>query len=155
DVYAALPAITGKMELEYEGEMQGAEAIGRDLIAAAAREIFDRHWDPDDLEEVIGYFDGGGVLQISDTAGADVSWQGLRRVPGLLDALRGTELYDADDDTLTVAGAELLLEGLAGHRRISRAESGAFSRARPERPRKGQGGAGGLGGGPFGKDIFG
>ncbi|HEV2130211.1 MAG TPA: sigma 54-interacting transcriptional regulator, partial [Longimicrobiaceae bacterium] len=46
DVYAALPAITGKMELEYEGEMQGAEAIGRDLIAAAAREIFDRHWDP-------------------------------------------------------------------------------------------------------------
>ncbi len=155
DVYAALPAITGKMELEYEGEMQGAEAIGRDLIAAAAREIFDRHWDPDDLEEVIGYFDGGGVLQISDTAGADVSWQGLRRVPGMLEALRGTELYDGDDDTMSVAGAELLLEGLAGHRRISRAESGAFARARPERPRKGQGGAGGMGGGPFGKDIFG
>ncbi|CAN5861790.1 ATP-binding protein [soil metagenome] len=155
DVYAALPAITGKMELEYEGEMQGAEAIGRDLIAAAAREIFDRHWDPDDLEEVIGYFDGGGVLQISDTAGADVSWQGLRQVPGMLEALRGTELYDGDDDTMSVAGAELLLEGLAGHRRISRAESGAFARARPERPRKGQGGAGGMGGGPFGKDIFG
>ncbi|CAN5497440.1 ATP-binding protein [soil metagenome] len=155
DVYAALPAITGKMELEYEGEMQGAEAIGRDLIAAAAREIFDRHWDPDDLEEVIGYFDGGGVLQISDTAGADVSWQGLRRVPGMLEALRGTELYDGDDDTMSVAGAELLLEGLAGHRRISRAESGAFARTRPERPRKGQGGAGGMGGGPFGKDIFG
>src|SRR2546427_149426 len=25
DVYAALPAITGKLELEYEGELQGAE----------------------------------------------------------------------------------------------------------------------------------
>src|SRR5690606_1641197 len=42
DVYAALPAITGKLELEYEGELQGSEAIARDLIAAASREIFDR-----------------------------------------------------------------------------------------------------------------
>jgi Mg-chelatase subunit ChlI len=56
DVYAALPAITGKMELEYEGELQGAEAIARDLIAAAAREIFDRIWDA-------GAGRGGGVLR--------------------------------------------------------------------------------------------
>ncbi len=156
DVYAALPAITGKMELEYEGEMQGAEAIGRDLIAAAAREIFDRHWDPDDLEAVIGYFEGGGVLQISDTAAAEVCWQGLGRVPGLIEALRETELFHEDDPAANVASAELLLEGLAGHRRISRAETGTFARTRPERPRKGQGGTGGgMGGGPFGKDIFG
>src|SRR2546421_3074509 len=31
-VYAALPAITGKLELEYEGELQGAETIAKDLI---------------------------------------------------------------------------------------------------------------------------
>ncbi|MBT8338298.1 MAG: sigma 54-interacting transcriptional regulator, partial [Gemmatimonadetes bacterium] len=31
DVYAALPAITGKMELEYEGELHGHEKIGREL----------------------------------------------------------------------------------------------------------------------------
>ncbi len=37
DVYAALPAITGKMELEYEGELQGAHPIARDLIAAVRR----------------------------------------------------------------------------------------------------------------------
>src|SRR5439155_10562993 len=35
DVYAALPAITGKLELEYEGELQGAEAIAKDLIRRA------------------------------------------------------------------------------------------------------------------------
>src|SRR5260370_34278225 len=28
DVYAALPAITGKLELEYEGEMKGADFVG-------------------------------------------------------------------------------------------------------------------------------
>jgi magnesium chelatase subunit I len=74
DIYAALPAITGKIELEYEGEMQGAEAVARDLVAAAAREVFDRYWDVDDLESVISYFETGGVLQISDTASADPCW---------------------------------------------------------------------------------
>ena len=39
DVYAALPAITGKLELEYEGELQGAETIAKDLIRPAARRI--------------------------------------------------------------------------------------------------------------------
>ncbi|HYR09309.1 MAG TPA: sigma 54-interacting transcriptional regulator, partial [Longimicrobium sp.] len=53
DVYAALPSITGKMELEYEGELQGVEAIARDLIAAAARDVFDRTWDVHSLDTVI------------------------------------------------------------------------------------------------------
>ncbi len=150
DVYAALPAITGKMELEYEGEIQGAEAIGRDLIAAAARDIFDRIWDADDLDDIVQYFEGGGVLQISDTAATDVSWQGLNSVPGLVDALRGTELDERDDPAYRVAAAELLLEGLAAHRRISRAETGAFRRSRPERARpKGSGGF------PFGNEFNG
>ena len=35
DVYAALPSITGKFELEYEGELRGAEQVARDLIRAA------------------------------------------------------------------------------------------------------------------------
>ena len=38
DLYAALPSITGKLELEYEGELQGAEAIrqGADPAGGAA-----------------------------------------------------------------------------------------------------------------------
>ena len=35
DLYAALPSITGKMELEYEGELKGAEVIARELIRTA------------------------------------------------------------------------------------------------------------------------
>jgi magnesium chelatase subunit I len=151
DVYASLPAITGKMELEYEGELQGAEAVGRDLIAAAAREVFDRYWELDDLEPVISYFEAGGVLQISDTAAADACWQGLSQVPGLVNALRQSPLF-VEDQAENVASAELVLEGLAAYRRISRAEGGGFTRARPERPRKGPGGPGTN---PFGKDLFG
>src|ERR1700724_1314652 len=32
DLYAAMPAITGKLELEYEGELKGADTIARELI---------------------------------------------------------------------------------------------------------------------------
>jgi magnesium chelatase subunit I len=138
DVYAALPALTGKMELEYEGELQGAQALARDLIAAAALEVFDRYWDVDDLESLVRYFAEGGVLQISDTAAAELCWKGLAQVPGLEAALDGAEIAGGDGAD-RVAAAELLLEGLAAHRRISRAEGGSFTRARPERPRKGPG----------------
>ncbi|HEX8271384.1 MAG TPA: sigma 54-interacting transcriptional regulator [Longimicrobiaceae bacterium] len=151
DVYAAVPAITGKMELEYEGELQGSQAIARDLIAAASREVFDRYWDADSMDETVEYFDRGGVLQISDGASSDACWQGLAAVPGLETALRDAGLLRGDR-ALDVATAELVLEGLAAHRRISRADTGTYSRARPERP-KGKGGGGGFGG--LGSDIFG
>ena len=40
DIYAALPSITGKFELEYEGELRGAEQVARDLIRAAVGDVF-------------------------------------------------------------------------------------------------------------------
>jgi magnesium chelatase subunit I len=149
DVYAALPAITGKLELEYEGELQGSEALARDLIAAAALEVFDRYWDVDELEPVVHYFAEGGVLQISDTAAAELCWRGLSQVPGLQAAVDGAGIAALDSEGERVAAGEFLLEGLAAHRKISRAEGGSFTRARPERPRKGPGG------GMIDKDLFG
>lgn len=151
DVYAAMPSITGKMELEYEGELQGSEVIARDLIAAAAREVFDRVWDVDMLDTVIEHFDRGGVLQISDGASAEACMKGLRGVPGLAEALEQAGMMQTDDVPMTVAAAELLLEGLAAHRRISRAESGAYGRAKPERKGKKGKGDGGF---TFGDDMF-
>jgi magnesium chelatase subunit I len=149
DVYAALPSITGKMELEYEGEMQGAETIARDLIATAAREIFDQVWEVDQLDTVVEHFDRGGILQVSDGASAEAALEGLGSVPGLVEALEEVGMYQREDPGTTVAAAELLLEGLAAHRRISRAEQG-YARARPEPRSKGKGG----GGFQFGQDLF-
>src|SRR3979490_3442405 len=40
DIYAALPSITGKFELEYEGELRGAEHVARDLIRSAVGNVF-------------------------------------------------------------------------------------------------------------------
>ena len=37
DVYAAIPAVTGKLELEYEGEMKGADNVVREIIRSRDR----------------------------------------------------------------------------------------------------------------------
>ena len=148
DVYAALPSITGKMELEYEGELQGSETIARDLIAAAARELFDQVWEVDSMDTIVEHFDRGGVLQVSDSASAEAALGGLGGVPGLVEALEEVGMYRREDPGTTVAAAELLLEGLAAHRRISRAEQG-YARARAEPKPKGKGG-----GFQFGQDLF-
>src|SRR5512132_4010350 len=57
DVYAALPSITGKFELEYEGELRGAEQVARDLIRAAVGVVFSHAFDGVDTKKVVEWFD--------------------------------------------------------------------------------------------------
>jgi magnesium chelatase subunit I len=132
DLYAALPSITGKVELEYEGELMGADKIARELLARAAQETF-LAWGgdavADDLEGVIAYFERGGVLQIGDTAGNDASLQGFHVVPGLVDVVRELALGRDDSSGHTVAGCELVLDALVAERRITRSEGGRYGRA--------------------------
>src|SRR6266496_2731421 len=48
DLPACLPAITGKVEMVYEGEQQGAEVIAKKLIATAVKKLFDARFPPPD-----------------------------------------------------------------------------------------------------------
>jgi magnesium chelatase subunit I len=132
DLYAALPSITGKIELEYEGELLGADKIARELLSRAAQETF-LAWGgdavADDLEGVVGYFDAGGVLQLGDTAASDAALQGFHLVPGLVDIVRELALGRDDSSGHTVAGCELVLEALVSERRITRSEAGRYGRA--------------------------
>ena len=43
DVYSAIPAMTGKFELEYEGELRGADNIARELIRSAVGRVFSKY----------------------------------------------------------------------------------------------------------------
>ena len=70
DVYAALPSITGKFEMEYEGELKGADNVARDLIRASVANVFAERFDNVDLRRVIEWFDLGGSLQSADTSSA-------------------------------------------------------------------------------------
>src|SRR5436305_13497914 len=71
DVYAALPSITGKFELEYEGELKGAEQVARDLIRSAVGNVFTGRFDGTDTRTVTEWFDLGGSLPLGDTTSAE------------------------------------------------------------------------------------
>src|SRR5215468_2802995 len=59
DVYAALPAITGKLELEYEGEMKGADHVSRELIRAAIAKTYDTYFAGVNMQQIVQWFDLG------------------------------------------------------------------------------------------------
>jgi len=62
DLYAALPSITGKFELEYEGELRGAEQIARDLIRSAVGSVFTGMFDGIDIHLAIPTKDKAGFI---------------------------------------------------------------------------------------------
>ena len=87
DVYAAMPAITGKLELEYEGEMKGADHVSRELIRTAIAKTYDGYFKGTDMNQVVQWFDLGGEIQLADTAGAVEALQSLRGIQGLMEKL--------------------------------------------------------------------
>lgn len=134
DVHAALPAITGKLELEYEGELQGAEKIAMDIVKRATGATFDNHVSAIDCEEVISWFDEGGALKISRDERADVCLKGFGVVPGLFDIIESAGLAPKKDPATVVAASELVLEGLVANKRISRTEEIGYARAVADTP---------------------
>jgi len=127
DVYAALPAITGKLELEYEGEMKGADFVGRELIRAAIAKTYDDYFKAVDMQQVVQWFDLGGEIQLADTAGAGDALGSLRGIQGLMDKLGKVNVGPKDSQEIQVSAAEFVLEGLHAHKRIGRNEERVFT----------------------------
>jgi magnesium chelatase subunit I len=122
DVYAALPALSGKLELTYEGELKGAQAIARELILKAVSQTFQHHWNGDGLDPLIQWFDLGGTLQVSDETPDREYLEKVLAIQGMEELLsaRGVDLRA--DPGLAVSWVEFLLEGLCSQRRLSRDE---------------------------------
>jgi len=141
DVFSALAAITGKIELEYEGELQGAEKVAHDLIVRAAGVTFESRAGGADCDQIVEWFEDGGALKISLNERADLCLKGFSSVTGLVDLVCNLGLAPIKDPAAMVAGCELVLEGLVAQNRISRNEDLGYTRSRSERPRSvGQGG---------------
>jgi magnesium chelatase subunit I len=135
DIYGALAAITGKIELEYEGELVGGATIARELVRRAADATFQERAGGVNTDDIVMWFDEGSALQVTDDAGAAIALEAFRAVPGLVDLVEHVGLAPADDVPVTVAACELVLEALVARRLISRSEAGEYGRATPE-PRR-------------------
>ena len=133
DVYAAVPSITGKLELEYEGELQGGDTIARELIRRAAGAVLESRAGGASFEAIVAWFDQGGALRIAADETAELSLKGFAVVPTLVETASLTGLAAANDHARLVAACELILEGLAAQKRISRSEELGWTRARTRR----------------------
>jgi magnesium chelatase subunit I len=126
DIYAALPAITGKIELEYEGELKGADTVARDLIRQAVQMVFRQYYPATDFKQVVDWFEMGGHLKLSDVEPASSILGGIERVQGLMDKTEVLGLKPGSPPGLRAAAAEFILEGLHSVDKISRSEEHGF-----------------------------
>ena len=129
DIYSAIPSITGKMELEYEGEQIGANKIAKDLIKRAAGEIFEGYFVGMDFTEAVRWFDSGNNLRMADTASATECMHLLEVVPELIETALVPFDFKRSDEAQTVAACEFALEGLYAQNKISRNEEGGYTAA--------------------------
>ncbi len=127
DLYAALPGITGKLELEYEGEMKGADVVVRELIRAAIGKIFDKYFAATNTQQIEQWFNLGGTVRIDDDQPSEAILEELKQIQGLFPQLSPLSVKVSDAPEIAVAGAEFLLEGMYAHKRLSRNEERGFS----------------------------
>jgi magnesium chelatase subunit I len=129
DIYAAVPSLTGKFELEYEGELRGADTIARELIRTAVGESFERHSEGKDYQRIIHWFELGGSLRLATDASTGDCLDQFRGIQGLLELSDDLLGPGQNCPEQRVAAAEFLLEGLYAQKKISRNEERVFRAA--------------------------
>ncbi len=129
DIYAALPGISGKIELEYEGEMRGADTVIREIIRQSVATIFDQYFAGANTQQIEQWFNLGGTVQLNDTQPAAGSLAELQQIQGLIEKLTPLKINGKSSPEVAVSAAEFLLEGMYAHKRISRTEERSFTAA--------------------------
>ena len=130
DLAQVVPAITGKVELVYEGEQEGAITVARHLLGSACSRVFDRVF-PDVIQEgaeteagsgqlgsdrykpILDWFAKGGRVDLSDSMNDPEYREALDGVPGLRAVT--DEFLEEKDPGRRAAAMEFVLEGLHQH----------------------------------------
>jgi magnesium chelatase subunit I len=133
DLYSALPAITGKLELEYEGELKGGDTVARELIRLAVGKIYDQYFEGANVAQIIQWFDLGGSLKLDEGVDSSTMVKQLAGIQGLMEKVKALGLGANEPDALRASAAEFVLEGLYAHRRISRSEERGFTAEEKQR----------------------
>lgn len=132
DLYATVPSITGRIELVYEGEQEGAVLVAHTLIGQAINAVFLRHFpvppkdknSPDrapahnPYEPVTDYFSSGEKVELSDELTLKEYSRRLTSVPGLEKIV--AEYLPTEDPRERLLRMELVLEGLYHNNVIAR-----------------------------------
>ena len=134
DIYAALPSITGKFELEYEGELRGADKVAREVIRTAVGQVFEGWFTNADTHLVVEWFDLGGTLQLGDATPAEDLLEQTGQIQGLLELAEHARVTRTDSAPLVASAVEFVIEGLYAQKNISRTDEWQYrATAEPQR----------------------
>lgn len=145
DLYSALPAMTGKLELEYEGELKGGDAVAHELIRLAVGKVYNHYFEGSNMAQIVQWFDLGGSLKLDEGVDSATMVRQLGGIQGLMEKTKALGLSANEPDAVRASAAEFVLDGLHAHRRISRSEERGYAaeekkrdapreEAKPERP---------------------
>lgn len=117
DLFHMVPALTGKMELVYEGEQEGAINVAKHIIGKAVNEVFNRNFpDPrvkDDEEnpysKILNWFSKGNEVVVSDSISEKEYRATLNKIEGLADII---ERYSDNPDEFRYVLMDLIIEAL-------------------------------------------
>jgi magnesium chelatase subunit I len=135
DLYAALPAMTGKFELEYEGELKGADLVARELVRAAVSNVFSGYFAEADVRSVVEWFDLGGTLNLGDSVPARQVVAEARGVQRLIDLAHRTGIAPDAPEPLVASAIDFVLEGLYSLKKIGRTDDRGYHATEPVRRR--------------------
>lgn len=127
DIYAALPSITGKLELEYEGELKGGDAVAREIIKTAVGRVYAHYLEGVNVSQIIQWFDLGGSLKLDESVSSAEMVKQLGPIQGLMEKTSALGLSANEPDALRASSGEFILEGLYAQRRINRSEERGFT----------------------------
>ncbi len=127
DVYHVVPALTGKLELVYEGEQEGAISVAKHIVGRSISKVFKRHFpDPQSRSEeekssykaITDWFSSGNEINISDTLSNKDYQKILRKVSGLKELVK-KQISSSNDFELN-SWMDLVLEALHQNSMLSK-----------------------------------
>jgi magnesium chelatase subunit I len=127
DINSALPSITGKLELEYEGELKGGENVAKELIRMAVGKVYSSYFDGVNVSQITTWFDLGGTLKLDEDIPSSAMVEQLGHIQGLMEKTAALGLGKNEPDGVRASAAEFILEGLYAHRRVNRNEESGFT----------------------------
>ena len=122
DLYLAISALTGKIELTYEGEQDGVIPVALNLIGRSIKQVFHQYLPAIEKEDeqpatadpifgrIISYFSASNTIELGDETSLAEHQAALAKVPDLETVAR--KFLDLKSKAEICLGMEFILEGL-------------------------------------------
>ena len=137
DLGSTLPAITGKVELVFEGEQEGSVKIGKALLGKAVRVIFEKYFpnplqrkartnigeeNHSDYAPLLNWFTAGNKIEIGDDMPFDEYRKELGKVKGLREVTLKYMPHLKDDAYGLASAMEFVVDALHQYSKIAKDE---------------------------------